>query len=123
MVHSGQARAAPRAERDFDSAATAIVDDQAVASIHFCDEHIGTVRPIRVNGTNTVQIVGHSGATWSRCHAAIWRLPGRESNVRYPTGRPLNRTVCNPSVPFIRDAKIKQTVWKVVNSVVGVSDL
>ena len=99
MVHSGQARAAPTAERDFDSAATAIVDDQAVASVHFCDEHTGTVRPIRVDGTNPIQIVVDPGATWSRGHAAIWRLPGRESNVRYPAGRPSNRTVRFPSQP------------------------
>jgi hypothetical protein len=54
MAHSGQARAALRAEHDPDSAATAIVDDRIVAPVHVRDEHIGTVQPIGVDGINPV---------------------------------------------------------------------
>ena len=65
MVHLGQAGSAPWAEGDFDGAATAVVHHQAVAPVHFCNERIGTVGAIRVDGANPVQIVGHSSATWS----------------------------------------------------------
>ena len=97
MFHSGQASATPRAELDFDSTTTAIVDHQAVAPVHFGDERIGTVGSIRVDGTNPVQIVGHSSAAWSRGHFGIWRLRGRESNVRYPADVRLKRTGRYPS--------------------------
>jgi hypothetical protein len=85
MVRLGQASTAPRAEGNFNSAATAIVNHQAVAAVHFCNEGIGTVRTIRVDDANPVEIVVHSSAAWNRSHGAMWRQRDRESNVRYPS--------------------------------------
>jgi hypothetical protein len=73
MVRLGQASTAPRAEGNFNSAATAIVNHQAVAAVHFCNEGIGTVRTIRMDDANPIQIVGHPSAAWNRSHGAMWR--------------------------------------------------
>jgi hypothetical protein len=73
-IHWWQASAAPRTEGNFDRAAAAIVHHQAVSPVHFCDEGIGAVGPIRVYGTGPVQIIGHSRAAWSREHASMWGL-------------------------------------------------
>ena len=91
------------------------MNHQAVASVYYRDERIGTVRPIHMNRTNSVQIFGHSGTAWSRGHAAVWRLPSRVSNVRYPNGVRQKRPVRFPA-QFGHSASVQTRTARIIQA-------